>query len=262
VDIEESSRARCAFCGAPEVSGEHAFPLWVSRLFRERSGAPFTLNNTGGRSKRGLQRIPVVARSVCRSCNQGWMSEMEQRARPLLTPCILGESAIWGTSHQEKVATWAFKTALMLDRSSTEAHVAPPEHFDHLWLNRTPPKTVLVSVGRYVPLAGEDQFAVTSTADHGHPSIEGSYRLTFSIGQMIFMVHGRSGTDDRGLSVAMWGKHRSGLHVPLTNTFTRLWPSTSPAFQWPSPDGFTLNTEAVRGLGDPVAFWPDPIPLP
>jgi len=111
---------RCLFCGEHGSSREHVFALWISKLFSD--AAPFTVKATHGRSKTGLKQIALYSRAACRHCNNGWMSELEQRARPLLTPAIPGQTVRWDAEEQLIVAAWAFKTALMLDRSSTSRH--------------------------------------------------------------------------------------------------------------------------------------------
>lgn len=70
----------CPFCGAADLTDEHIFPDWVSRLFRDK-----------GMKLRGRldQTVPV-----CGRCNHRWLSVLEQSAQPILTPMIEGQDRI------------------------------------------------------------------------------------------------------------------------------------------------------------------------
>src|SRR4051794_32457648 len=106
---------RCVFCGEQASSREHVFPLWLSRLVGDAGDAPFTLNNPHGRNKKGLRTFGVFTWDACAICNNGWMSTLEDAAKPLLSPAVRGEAISWGSDEQLTVAAWAHKTALMLD---------------------------------------------------------------------------------------------------------------------------------------------------
>jgi hypothetical protein len=231
-------------------SREHVFPRWISRQLVDAGDAPFTLTTTNGRSKEGLRTVGVFTWDVCKTCNHGWMGKIEEAAKPLLSGRIRGEAATWNATEQLTVATWVFKTALMFDRSNEAAREIPLEHFDYLWRTRKPPPTVQVSVARYHPREGEQHHGVVAAVRAGDPSIEGSYSIVFSVGQIVFTLHGRPGLDPRGVRVEMAVEWDSGLWVPLWNTFVRLWPSGGDVFEWPPGEGVVLSSENLRLLMD------------
>jgi hypothetical protein len=142
------------------------------------------------------------------------MSDVEQAAKPLLTPVIRGKSASWNAEEHTRVATWAFKTALMSDTSSVAAHNAPPEHFDYLWRHRRPPPTVQIRVARYVPRVGEKHHGVSLGVDAGSKWADGAYRISFNVGQIVFVIHGVGGLQGDGFRVDLASATRSGLWVP------------------------------------------------
>ena len=85
----------CAFCGpttAP-MSDEDLYPAWLTRLYqRHFNFRQFGLIST---DTRGVvtegpttQRINIRIPVVCRPCNNGWMSQIETLAQPVLTPLI------------------------------------------------------------------------------------------------------------------------------------------------------------------------------
>ncbi|WP_208740866.1 hypothetical protein [Micromonospora arida] len=53
-----------------------------------------------------------TVKDFCSSCNNGWMSRLEDTARRVLSPIILGEPGAISTQDQPVIAVWAQKTAL------------------------------------------------------------------------------------------------------------------------------------------------------
>lgn len=55
--------------------------------------------------------LPEVTVPVCKSCNGGWMNELEGRAQPLLRPFLVdGQPIIASASQRADLAVWALKT--------------------------------------------------------------------------------------------------------------------------------------------------------
>jgi hypothetical protein len=243
----KKSKPQCIFCGREQASDEHVFGRWVSRLFAD--GVPFTLAKAPGRSTSGLKVINVKNRATCASCNGGWMSRSETEAKALLPPVIRGESILWDSAQQARVARWAFKTALMLDRSSVASQVAPRHHFRFLFKQQSPPESVTIYLARYFPGAGEDQvgfigssYTPTGVNPHLYPD---PYQITFSVGQAVFQVVGHSGTAP--VEIRRAGQLDSGLVIPINDLFRQLWPIRAHDFAWP-PDGGHLNTLSLEAL--------------
>jgi hypothetical protein len=193
--------------------------------------------------------VGVYSRAACRGCNSGFMSEIEESAKPLLVPVMRGVPASWGPEEQKAVAAWCFKTALMADTSNPAARKAPVEHFEFLFEHHVPPPSAQIRVGRYHPRVGEKAHGVMVGVGTGPEWVGGSYRVTFSVGQIVFVVHGRGGLDPLP-HVEMAFVTGSGLYVPGGSTFTKFWPSRSETFEWPHPDGIPLGSQSLLGLAD------------
>lgn len=80
--------------------------------------------------------------------------------------------------------------------------------------------------------------------------VNGSYRISFSVGGFGAVVHGRAGLDDGGLHVDMASLTSSGLWVPGGATFPKLWPISLDKFEWPPPGGLILSGENLLQLND------------
>ena len=141
------------------------FALWISRRFRD--GFPLELTNNYGRDKSNLRKFGVVSLAGCRHCNNTWMSGLESSVKPLISEALFGEAQTWDIDEQLTVATWAFKTALMLDRSNKAGWKVPDEHFESLYRQRRPPDASQISIALYRPDPGQEERAVS--AGSGRP---------------------------------------------------------------------------------------------
>jgi len=173
------------------------------------------------------------------------MSAAEEEAKPLLSEAFFGTTIAWDSSEQLAVARWAYKTALMVDRSSKKGGRVPEEHFKYLFAELEPPSTVNIALGFYRPLPEQSPLALTAGIRPG--SVPASYAIGFSVGQVIFLVAGHNIPGRRTLAVERWGD-RHGLVVPMSSTFPVPWPRSTTTFVWPPPDGFAIHDEGLPSL--------------
>jgi hypothetical protein len=120
----------CVFCGsdlAGRRSREHIFPKWLLR-HRDASRSPYRIDWSSDATgalfgERELGMGSLVAGRVCRDCNAGWMSRLEQDSSGLLRSLVDGERALRGTSSHERelLARWGTKTAF----ASRSADLSP-----------------------------------------------------------------------------------------------------------------------------------------
>ena len=90
-----SNPTLCIFCGQEGGSDEHIVPRWILRdlaLYDEKTKLGF-----GNQIKSGAmdeimapQRLGgFVTQTVCHKCNMGWMHDLEDEVKPLLTPLMV-----------------------------------------------------------------------------------------------------------------------------------------------------------------------------
>jgi hypothetical protein len=121
----------CIFCGASAGSAEHLFPNWLNGVL------PPPPTGTADYERRQASDSGVETRSwsiaraasettnwVCHRCNTGWMSRLEERAKVHLVAAISGRFCRWKAGAQLDLATWATKTAMVL-----EATTSGSDHF-------------------------------------------------------------------------------------------------------------------------------------
>jgi len=75
--------------------------------------------------------LGLRARAVCRACNGGWMSGLEQRAKPILLDMMgaarPGSVITLGPEQAATVAAWAIKTAWMREETEPGDRVTTPQ---------------------------------------------------------------------------------------------------------------------------------------
>jgi len=124
----------CWMCGRDGLTAEHAFPRWIRDLFRGDSPGLVTDHARGIRQfdrTREVRDFNATVRSICAACNNGWMARLESEAKRVLGPMILGRAALLEPAHQEILARWAVKTALVFQsRSPDSAAVGDDERHE------------------------------------------------------------------------------------------------------------------------------------
>lgn len=238
---------RCAFCGSRKsLTKEHVLPQWLKPIvpFEGKTGVEFA---TGERRTLPISPSERTAKAFCRSCNTGWMNDLEGAAKPLLTPMILGERRPRKLKRLalQTIATWAAKTAV------TCQYVNPPERrFVQQRARREMYETKVAPIGTHVWLAPHDgdlfnaifslepiniQFAkeIPEVDDHGLPKVH-SYSGSIGLGSVFIHV-----------------LYLAGVEIPLKECpdfgVPRIWPYSHP-ITWPTTAPLS-NIEICKLMG-------------
>lgn len=124
---EHKGHTHCIFCGGAGISAEHIFPDWLGKDFPnpprakrldlswrlEQHGSPGRIYERQG-LKNGMARNFRV-RAVCKLCNNGWMSEIENQAKPLLNLLMHGNAWTIREYEQSILMTWLVLKAMVFD---------------------------------------------------------------------------------------------------------------------------------------------------
>src|SRR5919106_151931 len=112
-----NGKRSCVFCGQEgKLTAEHVWPAWIDQYIPTIPGEVLGYNHKHGTSDGRFevlfeyQRLDQRAKVVCLTCNNGWMNDLENRARPVLKEMISGSGVSLGVDEQRDVATWAVKT--------------------------------------------------------------------------------------------------------------------------------------------------------
>lgn len=95
---------------------EDAWPKWLTAHFVGDEHATAQFERLGRALRRWKQLRPeLTVRCVCVSCNNGWMSDLENETKPLLEPMMRGERTLLDLATQARLTLWLVKTAMVLE---------------------------------------------------------------------------------------------------------------------------------------------------
>jgi hypothetical protein len=107
---------KCLFC--PEVAAtlEDAWPLWLMGHFDAPRGVSVDLTREDHRLPTWTKtRHGHKVRFVCGSCNNGWMSQLERRAKPIIERLLVHGGTLLEPPDQATLSAWAMKGAMVFE---------------------------------------------------------------------------------------------------------------------------------------------------
>ena len=143
----------CVFCRKDAtLTAEHVLPQWI-RPHVSDPGGRGTHTRTEIRvgewvDERSFAAKPAAlkVRSVCATCNNGWMSDLEDEAKPFLLSMINGHRRTYYRRGQCLIATWLLKTALVAGSKFEPA--LPSDFYERLYAERQPSDDTRVWLAR------------------------------------------------------------------------------------------------------------------
>lgn len=88
-------------------------------------------------------------RCVCRECNNGWMSELQQAAKPCLVPMLEGKPIALHRRAQTVLAAWIAMTVMVAEHRNLELVAVPQSDRTYLLENLRPPSHWRIWIGRH-----------------------------------------------------------------------------------------------------------------
>ena len=145
----------CIFCGGTEMSKQHIWPAWAARMLNEDGPWRHFMQTEHDGEKldpRSWLRDPFeeTTNAVCRTCNNGWMSALEDRAKPHLEAMLRLETRELDPEGQGTLAAWALQTALILVHTQGAKHgVASKQEHAFLREHGEPSTNIKVWIAAY-----------------------------------------------------------------------------------------------------------------
>lgn len=152
-------KRNCIFCGSQcgKITKEDVWPTWLEKFiprdmknYTASSTVVYPTHSDVVRKKidgdPGSRRV----RRVCQSCNNGWMSRLQERAKPHVLPLILGAATAIQPTSLETIAGWCAMSVMTSDNFYPERQAIPQE--DRNWLmahGLPPPDTWKIWIGQY-----------------------------------------------------------------------------------------------------------------
>ena len=231
---EDPGERRCVFCGSARMPREHAIPQWVGEVLHGAAGESgdwTTWYAFGTPSENCERRHPaesnrptVVVKRVCRDCNSGWMADVEGEAKPILEPMISGKPCMLSLGDQLNVATWATKTAMVLEYMRSDLFVTTKAERRVIADDRRPPDGFRVRLAATAAVGDQGlriaTFVAASDPSEGVPDV---LCTTIVIGHLVVQVWGGSGSGTTDLQ-------RPGTVIAEA---AMVWPPVPGPVSWP-----------------------------
>jgi len=255
------------FCGSTtaKITREHLAPKWISDLFPDAGiGTSEILRRDGSMTTYNIEVFSQTVRAPCQGCNNGWMSVLEERVKRLLGPMIRhGQATKLRPPAQALIATWAIKTAFMYEYLHPAERVVPDSEYHRFYKIKQPPddyrvwlahRTIYTDhTGRELLMASREQHVtnLNATNEASKQEIEawlasgGSvFRITFTIGRLVFQIFGHSLPGRFNVEVA-----------PNVKVVQLIWPVNGNV-TWPPPN----PVEQIGGIDGLHAAFDQPPP--
>lgn len=190
----------CLFCGEHRAVRSRVLPDWLDASFPEHPP------------------LAAVRALACKRCSRGWISELEQRAAPLVDWLSGGRPFLLAQQNQETLAFWSVKTILQL-QAIRDPELLPAGVYRELHDRQAPPTGVRVAIalrareGRWPYRFAAQGSAATLREWDVHPTYPDTaidhYRAELCIGQLVvraaanFTPHARPVAHGRA-AVEIW----------------------------------------------------------
>lgn len=224
----------CVFCGEGNLTLEHVFPNWMSKLFDPKTTVTTKIECVGKVEKSYVSSIfQHKAKIVCSTCNGGWMSDIETSVESTLKPMLfnLDYSTKLNESDQKSLALWAQKTAMIMCQSTGSNYKIPDESYKKMYQSKAPVDQISVRLGWRLPKKGENgpllsHFRISQISGPIPPehaeSLKGAeaWKAIIAIGSIVFHLSGST----------------SNIIIELENNDSRVTPQIFPYISnviWP-----------------------------
>jgi hypothetical protein len=241
----------CAFCGermsratGNVATREHGLPLWLMPWLGDPSAEGVTHTIRAGTSGPVLRQwttetLDLVARKVCRRCNNGWMNDLETLVQPHLIPLLEGQRRVLDAPALRVLSAWAVKTALALALTNRHHKPIDVEHYRAMANTKVrPPRGTWVWIAAYRGWRRAFHHPISLTLTDSSGSYDG-YAAVLSVTRPIFQVVGYPpylGVENR----------RFG---DLAHATAQIWPLNG-LTHWPTP--ILLDDDGLLGL---ASMW-------
>lgn len=249
----------CAFCDKAisknTASREDTVPKWLQAELEIATDSvePTLTSPTGELLAQRIHPVDqLLTGGICRTCNNGWMSELETEAQPIIRSLINSDRALDSLKRSERqvLGRWAVKTAYVLDLGGLEPRV-PVEHVRALYENaphlpeqahvfaRLHPKT-----RPWYYFSGAWWKHAELTANARETVQKHSYKIALQFGDLIVVV-------------AFWPLRNWGFRTDRRELYL-VWPPTAVVkeYQHPQPQEISESDAACRWYAITISVVP------
>jgi hypothetical protein len=202
----------CIFCQEKaKLTREDFFPQWFRQLYpappesqsarlnaevswheRDRATGEIVTRIAPSKLARPGDLADQTLKVVCATCNNGWMSRLQQDAKPHLSPCIQGNWSPPSQKARKVLSAWATMFAMVVEFGDEASAVVPPIERQVFMRDLQPPLGGWVAAGR---LAGDLPYwfhrrALRLTLDPTEPAgLPNAQLTTIALGHLLLQVY-------------------------------------------------------------------------
>ena len=177
--ITDRAPGKCIFCGGGRLCREHVWPQWADDLLPKstehgQSSMTFHLDSApevGRQYSRQGSVTGVKLRVVCRTCNSGWMSQLEEGARQEVTALITGARLQMTTDRLDRLTAWVVLKLMVSDASPFGTPIFEQAEREAFYQNRTIPENLTVQVYRCGHFTWQNGYFATDSVATNPPAI-------------------------------------------------------------------------------------------
>lgn len=236
---------KCLFCDQRADSAEDAWPRWITGQF-VGSGQPLMEAERRGEKLPSwrLKRPELRIKWVCRECNNGWMSRLEENVIPYLQPLVAGQQSLLTDLCQTAIALWTMKTAMVLEGlDTTGTHCFSQTERERLrTLQSIPWRTTI-----WIAPSADPSLFVSSKVRHLDPADRKTvtgFSTTIGLAHIVLQALTIRVPDHVGPKTKITVAVRQS---PWNDVTKQIWPPRPAAIRWPP-------TMALNGIGGIDAF--------
>lgn len=229
----------CIFCGGPGLTHEHVWADWLKKYVPkdmvEHSSLFAVVHPTHSEPRRKKRSGDLQSRRlrvVCTKCNSGWMSKLQEKAKPHLLPLIVGEVTAFDASTQSVLSAWIAMFVMVAEHFNPYTVTTLQRERSYLLgTGKAPFENWKIWIGDFERVNWKGQLAhftvpisspnhVPETMDNGLPR-PNTQTMTFVVGRLF--VHVASSVTD---IFEDWRLVRPDL-------LTQIWPIRRNIIGWP-----------------------------
>jgi hypothetical protein len=91
----------------------------------------------------------IKVKIVCQKCNNEWMSEIVDKAKPIVRSLLLGKSMVINPTQQRELATWIALCCITAEYLPGNDIVVPASHRRYLFRHHRPPEEFSIFIGHF-----------------------------------------------------------------------------------------------------------------
>ncbi|WP_444898853.1 hypothetical protein ACJJIX_12790 [Microbulbifer sp. VAAC004] len=149
----------CIFCGQSGMSKEHFWPSWIREHIKKDNrkryihgsvqGAPKGNESENNEYYRSGDVTTITFRTVCKSCNNGWMSNLEENLKPIILNSMGNCDQHLSESETLWLAKWITMKTMVSEHTKLDRHSTPESDLLSFGANRIIPKHFQIYVAKH-----------------------------------------------------------------------------------------------------------------